>query len=97
MMKKKELIEKLSQKGYTKKDAEVILNDMTSVLMEALVAGESVMLHGFGTFSIQERKARISLHPHTGEPLEVPACKSPKFTAGKLLKRAVKEGFLRPD
>lgn len=95
MLKKNELVEKLAAKGYTKKDATVIWNDVISVMIEALANGESVRLYGFGEFAVKEHAARDTVNVHTGERFTVPAFKHPSFTAGKLLKRAVKEGYVR--
>ncbi len=55
----------------------------------ALGRGEEVMIKGFGAFSTAERPAREGRNPRTGEPIQVPATRSPKFKAGKSLKDAV--------
>jgi len=47
-------------------------------------------LVGFGTFQIIERKARRGRNPQTGEIIQIPAKKVPKFRAGKKLKEVVK-------
>lgn len=95
MMKRNDIVERLALKGYTKKDAETILDDFISMLTEALVAGESVQIHGFGTFEVKECAEKETVDIKTKERIVIPAYKAPKFTAGKLLKRAVKEGFVR--
>ena len=95
MLKRNDLIEKFAQLGYTKSASAIIWEDVKKVLTEALVAGESVQLHGFGTFSVKEYAEREVVDMHTQEKITVPAYKAPKFTAGKLLKRAVKEGLIR--
>jgi len=65
---------------------EAVLSGITSTL----AAGDSVSLVGFGTFSVADRAARTARNPRTGEAIEVPASKAPKFKAGKALKEAVK-------
>jgi len=65
---------------------EAILNGITSTL----ASGNSVSLIGFGAFSVAERAARTARNPQTGEAIDVPASKAPKFKAGKALKDAVK-------
>ena len=47
-------------------------------------------LQGFGTFSVANRKARTGRNPRTGQEIRIPASKTPKFTAGKALKEAVR-------
>ena len=95
MLKKSDLIDRLAAKGYTKKDSAVIIDDFVAVITEALTEGESVLLYGFGEFSVREHAARESVDVLTQERITIPAYKAPVFTAGKLLKRAIKEGFLR--
>lgn len=95
MLKRNDIIERLALRGYTKKDAGIILDDLVRMIMEALVAGESVQIHGFGTFEVKECAPRSTVDLQTKERIVIPAYKAPKFTAGKLLKRAVKEGFIR--
>jgi len=65
---------------------EAVLGGITGTLSN----GDSVSLVGFGTFSVAERSARTARNPRTGEAINVPASKAPKFKAGKALKDAVK-------
>ena len=81
-----DLIELLSKKGYTKKDSGVILKDVFDMITEALVNGDSVQVHGFGTFEVGERAAREGINPRTRETIKIAAAKTPKFKAGKQLK-----------
>lgn len=90
-----DLIDALSKKGYTKKDAGVILSDVFDTITEALANGNTVQIHGFGTFEVRNISERETSSISTSERITIPAYKSPKFTAGKFLKRAVKEGFVR--
>ena len=51
--------------------------------------GGKVQLVGFGTFEVTERAARIGKNPQNGKEITIPACKAPKFKAGKALKDEV--------
>ena len=73
-----------------KSDAEKAVNGFLKVLTEALKAGEKVAFTGFGSFEVVETAARVGQNPQTREKIEIPATKKPKFTAGKVLKEAVK-------
>ena len=55
----------------------------------ALKAGDSVVLVGFGTFSVTDRPARTGRNPQTGKAIKIEAAKVPGFKAGKGLKDAV--------
>ena len=97
MVKRKEFIDKLALKGYTKSDAATITDDFLQTIVEILVAGGSVRFHGFGSFAIANRKAKTGTNPQTGERMEISGYKCPTFSPGKLLRRAVKEGHIRTE
>ena len=89
-MNKNEFVAAIAEKsGLTKKDAEAALNAYTEVVTDALKAGDSVQLIGFGTFEVRERAARQGRNPHTGETIEIAAAKVPAFKPGKALKDAI--------
>ena len=89
-MTKAQLVEKIAEQSrLTKTDAESALNAFINVVTEALKEGDNVTLVGFGAFKVTEKKARTGRNPKTNEPVEIPACKAPKFTAGTNLKDAV--------
>jgi len=56
-------------------------------LVEGLL--DKVALTPFGQFRIRDRAARIARNPQTGEPVNVPAKRVLRFTAGRTLKEAV--------
>ena len=90
-MNKAELIDHVAANADLSKAAagaavEAVLSGVTG----ALSNGNAVSLVGFGTFSVADRAARTARNPRTGEPINVPASKAPKFKAGKALKDAVK-------
>lgn len=91
-MNKTELVAAMATKsGLSKKDVEKALKAFEEVVTEELQAGGKVQLTGFGIFEVIERKERIGRNPKTNEEMPIPASKSPKFKAGKLLKDAVKK------
>lgn len=94
MIQQDQFIERLSKKGYTKRDAGIITNDFIRTLEETLVDGEGVMFRGFGAFEVKERAPRSCKSVH-GEEITIPSYLAPVFSAGKRLKREVKEGLIR--
>ena len=89
-MNKNEFVAAIAEKsGLTKKDAEAALNAYTAVVTDALKAGDSVQLIGFGTFEVRERAARQGRNPLTGATIEIAAAKVPAFKPGKALKDAI--------
>jgi len=90
-MTKDELVEKIAGDArISKKDAQAVLNAVTSGISGALAKGDSVTLVGFGSFSVSQRAARTGRNPQTGATIQIKASKAPKFKAGKTLKDAVK-------
>jgi DNA-binding protein HU-beta len=89
-MNKSELIDAIAASAQlTKADAARALDSFTNTVTNALKAGDSVALVGFGTFSVKERAARKGRNPKTGQEIEIAASKVPDFKAGKGLKDAV--------
>ena len=75
--------------GLTKADAARAVNSVFDSISGTLAKGTEVRLVGFGTFSVANRAASKGRNPRTGEPINIPASKQPKFKAGKALKDAV--------
>ena len=89
-MNKNDLIAVVAEKtGLSKSDSTNAVDSMIEGISEALEAGGEVRLVGFGTFSVTNRRASKGRNPRTGEPIDIPASKQPKFKAGKVLKQAV--------
>tara|TARA_B100002019_G_C21206810_1_gene567138 strand:- start:869 stop:1141 length:273 start_codon:yes stop_codon:yes gene_type:complete len=86
-MNKAQLLSQLSeQSGVTKKDAESVLEALTSVVSESLKSGDKVSIAGFGTFKVRENSARTGRNPQTGESIQIAASKSASFKPSKQLK-----------
>ena len=62
---------------------------MFGSISDALKGDVEVRLVGFGTFSVAQRRASEGRNPRTGERIQIPASKQPKFKASKALKDAV--------
>jgi DNA-binding protein HU-beta len=89
-MNKSELIGAIAEdSGLTKADAGRALDATLSSITEALKAGGSISLIGFGTFSVKARSARTGRNPQTGEAIQIKASNIPSFKAGKTLKDSV--------
>jgi len=91
MMTKSELVEMIAQQqeGVTRREAEVVVNTILSVIGDALAAGDHVELRGFGSFTTKPRQARVGRNPKTGAAVMVPAKVVPHFKPGKDLRERV--------
>ncbi len=89
-MNKGELVEQVSNwTGLTKKASREAVDAIASVITDTLARGEKVTLVGFGTFKVMQRKARTGRNPQTGQSIQIPAKKVPRFRPGKDLKDRV--------
>ncbi len=90
-MTKADLVAQVGKKaGLTARAAKDSVNTVFSSISQAMKRGEKVVVTGFGTFMVRRRAARKGRNPQTGAVIQIPATKTPGFTAGKSLKRMVK-------
>lgn len=79
-MRKGELIDAMaSASELPKTKSREALDAILDSISESLGRGEDVVLPGFGSFKITERKARQGINPLTGAPLDIPARKGVRF------------------
>jgi nucleoid DNA-binding protein len=88
-MNKTELVNQVASTLGNQKQAKEAVDCVFDTITNALAKNESVQISGFGSFKVTERKARTGRNPQTGDPIQIPAAKVPKFVAGKALKEAV--------
>lgn len=90
MITKAELATIIAEKtGFTKKQANAMLDAFTDTITEKLSNGETVRLTGFGTFESRLREARTGIDPQTKKKIKIAAKYVPAFKAGQTLKNAV--------
>ncbi|HEY9432092.1 MAG TPA: integration host factor subunit beta [Blastocatellia bacterium] len=89
-MTKAELVEEVARAAeLTKKDSEVIVEEVFKNIIQALNRGEKIELRGFGSFRVRQRDARRGRNPKTGAPVDIPAKRVPYFKPGKELKELI--------
>ncbi|CAO3407149.1 HU family DNA-binding protein [Azospirillum largimobile] len=89
-MNKNDLVAHVAEaSGLSKTDATKAVDAVFDSIAESLKKGDEVRLVGFGTFAVAERPATEGRNPRTGEKIDIPASKQPKFKAGKTLKDAL--------
>jgi integration host factor subunit beta len=69
--------------NFLKKDLEKFINIILHEIKQALKRGDRVELRGFGIFSTNTQKARISRNPKTGEKVNTPKKKIIHFKMSK--------------
>ena len=74
---------KKSYPNFLKKDLEKLMSVVLNEIKQALKRGDRVELRGFGMFSTNIQKARISRNPKTGEKINTPEKKTIHFKMAK--------------
>ena len=88
---KSELVDQVADRaGLTRQDANRALDAVLGAIEDALRRGSEVSVSGFGKFHVSDRSARLGVNPRTGERIQIAASRVPRFTAGSVLKSAVK-------
>tara|TARA_S200000501_G_scaffold45570_1_gene36856 strand:+ start:239 stop:529 length:291 start_codon:yes stop_codon:yes gene_type:complete len=84
---KSKLLKQLSQNypNFLKKDLDKFTEIILKEIKRTLRRGERVELRGFGIFSTNMQKARISRNPKTGEKVNTPEKKTIHFKMAKEL------------
>lgn len=89
-MNKVQLINAVSKKtGLSKAETAAGMNAMIDLISSALERNEKVTITGFGAFDVGVRQARRGVNPHSGEHIEIPELRLPRFKAGKALRNLV--------
>jgi len=72
--------------GISFADARKIVDLILSIIKERLVDGDKVLISGFGSFRVVNRKERRGVDPQTGMPMVIPGRKVVVFRPSKYLK-----------
>lgn len=75
--------------GIKTADVKDIFDAIFDEITMALEKGEEVNIPGFGKFDVKMAAARTCRNPKTGEPLDVPEKRRPKFSFSSVVKKAV--------
>ena len=84
---KSKLLKQLSNNypNFLKKDLEKFTDIILNEIKRSLKKGERVELRGFGVFSTNIQKSRISRNPQTGEKIHTPEKRTIHFKMSKEL------------
>ena len=89
-----DIIEILAEKqGMNKKEAELFVKGMFSLIEEALTTEKYVKVKGLGTFKLTEVDSRESVNVNTGERIEIQGHTKISFTPDSTLKELINKPF----
>ncbi len=72
--------------GLSRNDSAQLVESVLQEIADALVAGESVKISSFGTFSVRDKAARVGRNPKTGEEVPISPRRVLSFRPSHLMK-----------
>lgn len=91
-MTKADIIEKIhTNNGLSKKDSAAMMESVFSIMKESLEAGETIKVSGFGSFVVNQKKARRGRNPQTGEAITIEARRILTFKPSAVLKQSIND------
>ena len=75
--------------GFMKHEAMEVFEKLLEIMKKRLIAGEEVMISGFGRWTVRSKHARRGRNPQTGEPMVLDARKVVTWKYSPVLKKAV--------
>jgi integration host factor subunit alpha len=78
-----------TQNGMTKPESRQIVERLFAIMKETISSGEDLLISGFGTFLVKQKKARRGRNPQTKEALMLKARKVLVFKTSRVLREKV--------
>ncbi|MGO9119388.1 MAG: integration host factor subunit alpha [Desulfomonilaceae bacterium] len=75
--------------GFLKGEATEVLEKFLDIMKKRLIAGEDVMISGFGKWNVQSKSPRRGRNPRTGEQMLLHARRVVTWNYSPVLKAAV--------
>ena len=93
-MRKKDFYKVMAEKhsDIRRERVAVLCDRIFDALEDTLKKDGRVEIRGFGVFYCSHRSSRLLHDPSTGDLLEIPARRIPRFKAGKALARKIAAG-----
>ena len=80
------------QVGLSRNESAQLVETVLAHMSDALVAGETVKISSFGTFSVRDKAARVGRNPKTGEEVPISPRRVLTFRPSHLMKDRVAAG-----
>lgn len=78
--------------GVSRREAKKIVDAVIEELVATLAEGESLKLHGFGSFLVRDKRERSGRNPRTGAPVPIDGRRVVVFKPSPNMKEAVNVG-----
>ncbi len=81
--------------GLSRNESAQLVESVLQHVADALVAGETVKISSFGTFSVRDKAARIGRNPKTGQEVPIHPRRVLSFRPSHIMKERVAAGNRR--
>jgi len=89
---KKELVDRIAEATKSKHVAvKKVVQGFLDEIIEELAKGNRLEFRDFGVFEVRHRAARVAQNPKTLERVQVPAKRTVRFKAGRLMKQKLQD------
>jgi len=78
--------------GSSKKETTEVVEEVLTIIRERLCEGDKVKISGFGTFIVNDKRARRGRNPQTGDPIIIERRRVLSFKPSQILKEMVANG-----
>lgn len=78
--------------GLSRNESAQLVETVLQYMSDALVAGETVKISSFGTFSVRDKASRMGRNPKTGEEVPISPRRVLSFRPSHLMKDRVAAG-----
>jgi integration host factor subunit alpha len=89
-MTKGDIVERIYEKiGFSKKEANDVVESIFGVIKSRLEKGEKVKISGFGNFVVNQKRPRKGRNPQTGEEITITGRRVLTFKGSQVLKKSM--------
>jgi len=78
--------------GLSSNESAELVESVLDLVSDSLVAGETVKISSFGTFSVREKAARVGRNPKTGEEVPIHPRRVLSFRPSHLMRDRIAAG-----
>jgi integration host factor subunit alpha len=89
-MTKGDIVERIYDKvGFSKKEANDVVESIFEIIKKRLEHGEKVKISGFGNFVVNQKRPRKGRNPQTGDEITITGRRVLTFKASHVLKKSM--------
>lgn len=91
-MTKADIVEKIHiSTGLSKNDSAEMMESVFDIIKSTLESGETIKVSGFGSFVVNQKKARRGRNPQTGEAITIEARRVLTFKPSTILRQSIND------